>query len=334
MKLITAYQTKNPCYTAAQKMTPAGIVVHSTGANNPYLKRYVYAPDELGKNLYGNHWNRNVKKMVHAFIGYDKNKSVTVVNTLPYDFCAWGVGNGVNGSYNYSPAYIQFEICEDGLTDETYFDDAFSAAAEYCAFLCKTYNIPVSRIVSHKEAARQGYASNHSDCDNWLVKHGKTMDWFRDQVSDLLTYGDDSDRIEVGEIVNFTGGFHYSNANAASGKIVKASKAKVMRIYAGKHPYLLRAVNDAGQYINGVYGWVNDDKVSKIADFKPYKVKVTASALNIRKGAGTNYATNGVIKGKGVYTIVAESSGKGATLWGKLKSGAGWISLDYTTKKF
>ena len=40
----------------------------------------------------------------------------------------------------------------------------------------------------------------------------------------------------------------------------------------------------------------------------------------------------GHIKGKGIYTIVAEAAGPGATKWGKLKSGAGWISLDYVTK--
>jgi uncharacterized protein YgiM (DUF1202 family) len=63
-----------------------------------------------------------------------------------------------------------------------------------------------------------------------------------------------------------------------------------------------------------------------------YKVKVTAATLNIRKGPGTNYATTGTIKDKGTYTIVAESTGTGATKWGKLKSGAGWISLDYAKK--
>lgn len=66
--------------------------------------------------------------------------------------------------------------------------------------------------------------------------------------------------------------------------------------------------------------------------FTPYKVKVTASELFIRKGAGTNYGKNGSIKDKGIYTIVQESTGQGATKWGKLKSGAGWISLDYTMK--
>jgi hypothetical protein len=58
-----------------------------------------------------------------------------------------------------------------------------------------------------------------------------------------------------------------------------------------------------------------------------YRVKITATVLNIRKGPGTSYAVTGQIKDKGVYTIVQESNG-----WGKLKSGAGWISLTYAKK--
>lgn len=61
---------------------------------------------------------------------------------------------------------------------------------------------------------------------------------------------------------------------------------------------------------------------------EPYLVRVTISDLYIRKGPGTNYGKNGFIK-PGVYTIVEESTGTGATKWGKLKSGAGWISFDY-----
>lgn len=62
-----------------------------------------------------------------------------------------------------------------------------------------------------------------------------------------------------------------------------------------------------------------------------YTVKVTATDLNIRSGPGTNYGSKGAIN-HGVYTIVAEAGGTGASKWGKLKSGAGWISLDYATK--
>lgn len=65
--------------------------------------------------------------------------------------------------------------------------------------------------------------------------------------------------------------------------------------------------------------------------FEPYLVRVSISDLNIRKGPGTNYARTKYIP-KGTYTIVEESDGKGATKWGKLKSGAGWISLDFVKR--
>ena len=58
-----------------------------------------------------------------------------------------------------------------------------------------------------------------------------------------------------------------------------------------------------------------------------YKVKITAESLNVRKGAGTGYDTNGSVKKGQVFTIVEEKDG-----WGKLKSGAGWIKLEYTKK--
>ena len=52
---------------------PIGILVHSTGAANPNLRRYVDAPDLLGENRYGNHWNQpGIKKSPHLFVGLDK----------------------------------------------------------------------------------------------------------------------------------------------------------------------------------------------------------------------------------------------------------------------
>ena len=86
---------------------------------------------------------------------------------------------------------------------------------------------------------------------------------------------------------------------------------------------------------------VNDrlDNEQPVPEPKPeiptegYLVKVKADVLNIRENAGTNYKITGQIKDHGVYTIVAESDGQGASKWGKLKSGAGWISLDYVEKQ-
>lgn len=65
----------------------------------------------------------------------------------------------------------------------------------------------------------------------------------------------------------------------------------------------------------------------------PYAVRVSINDLNIRKGPGTNYGKTGYYTGKGVFTIVAESAGAGSAKgWGKLKSGAGWIALDFASR--
>ena len=58
----------------------------------------------------------------------------------------------------------------------------------------------------------------------------------------------------------------------------------------------------------------------------PFKVKILDSALNIRSGAGVSNKAVGVIRGGGIYTIVAVEQ-VGSALWGKLKSGAGWINI-------
>jgi len=63
-----------------------------------------------------------------------------------------------------------------------------------------------------------------------------------------------------------------------------------------------------------------------------FKVRINTSVLNIRTGPGTNYGTNGSVKLNEVYTITQTSSGTGANSWGKLLSGAGWISLDFTVR--
>lgn len=69
------------------------------------------------------------------------------------------------------------------------------------------------------------------------------------------------------------------------------------------------------------------------AEVKDIRVKVSIDDLNIRKGPGTNYARTGKYTGKGIFTIIEQSDGQGSDSgWGKLKSGAGWISLDFTKK--
>jgi len=63
-------------------------------------------------------------------------------------------------------------------------------------------------------------------------------------------------------------------------------------------------------------------------------IRIAVSSLNIRNGPGTNNKIVKVLNNdKNIYTIVEEASGAGSNKgWGRLKSGVGWVSLDFVTK--
>jgi hypothetical protein len=234
-------------------------MLHSTGANNPNVKRYVSDNGELlGVNSNNNDWNRSgLDACVHGFIGKDKNGNIITVQTLPWNMRGWHAGDDANNTH------IGVEICEDGLNDTNYFNKVYKEAVELAAYLTKQFNWEINEntILCHSEGYKKGIASNHADVMHWFPKHGKSMDTFRADVKALLNN--------------------------------EETKA--------------------------------DENPSKVDN--SYLVKVTANVLNIREGAGTNYKVVGQIKDKGTYTIVETKNN-----WGKLKSGAGWICLDYTDK--
>lgn len=191
MNIATILATKNACYIAGNPLSPQGIVVHSTGVNNPNLSRYV-APDDglIGENKYGNSFNelypggRSV--CVHAFIGKLKDGSVATRQILPWDMEAWHAGGKANDTH------IGFEICEDGLNDAGYFNAVWREAIELCAYLCEMFSLdPLEDgvVISHKEAYSRGLASNHGDPHHWFSKFGKTMDDFRNEVAKEMEEG-------------------------------------------------------------------------------------------------------------------------------------------------
>ena len=82
---------------------------------------------------------------------------------------------------------------------------------------------------------------------------------------------------------------------------------------------------------NSVY--TSGEGTTGITGNTAFKVLVSVPDLNIRSGPGTNYAATGRFTGAGVFTITAVQSGQGSDSgWGKLKSGAGWIALDYAKR--
>ena len=164
---------------------PRGVMVHSTGANNPNLRRYVQPDDGiLGVNPNDNDWNRpGLDVAVHAFIGLTQTGDVAAYQILPWEYRAWHCGGDANDTH------VSFEICEDALNDRAYLDRTYQVAMELTAELCRKFGLdPLAPgvVIDHAEGAELGIASNHADVDHWWSRFGVTMDDFRAGVARLL----------------------------------------------------------------------------------------------------------------------------------------------------
>lgn len=195
---IVCMMHNSTCYQQTSKMQIKGVLWHSTGANNPWIKRYVQPDDDapnrdellalFGINSYHNDWNhKEVWAGLNAWIGKLADGTVATVQTMPWDFKPWGCGGGCNDGW------IQFEICEDDLYDKVYFEAVYKEAVKFTAYICKLYGINpnakvgnVPTILCHQDSYRLGMGSNHSDVYHWFKIYGKTMDDVRVDVTKLL----------------------------------------------------------------------------------------------------------------------------------------------------
>jgi len=331
MKIIKSYLTKNNCYKAGRKITPKGIVIHSVGCEQPSAVVFTQSwntPKPNGRQV-----------CVHAFV--DGKNIGNVYQTLPWDHRAWGCGSGSKGSYNNS--HIHIELCEpksggyvggklvkykpDNFKD--YFNDIYSTTVDLVVELLNKYpSIKIDDIVSHSEAHKAGYASNHADVEHWWRYHNVDMNKFRSDVKNRLnkdTSNKDKTTVDTPVTHNIKVGDKVSLHRDA----VQWDNKPINKNYLHKQ-YVVKSIADSGRAvltINDVVMYAVDVKWLVCNKDTNFLVKVTANGLNIRSGPGTNYKINGVIRDKGVYTIV-ETNGT----WGKLKSGAGWISLNYVTR--
>lgn len=319
MKLVQSIMTKNPCYTAGRKITVKGLMLHSVGCPQPNASVFI-------KN-----WNTPSygTACVHGFI--DGNDG-TVYQTLPWNHRGWHCASGPKGSGNNThigvemcePASIRYTggssfTCSNLSAARASVKKTYEAAVELFAYLCKLYGLNPTAdgvIISHREGHARGIASNHGDPEHlWNgLGMGYTMNTFRKDVKEKMQGGtvksDETKemyrvRKSWGDAVSQKGAFReLENAK----KCADANKGYAVFNASGKQVY-------------------------PKTDFSPYLVEVTATDLNIRKGPGTNYGKTGKFTGKGVFTITEERAGTGSNKgWGKLKSGAGWISLDYVKR--
>lgn len=203
---LVCMMTNSTCYKQTRKMDIKGVLWHSTGANNKTIKRYVQPSEndkncqsliaKIGKNTSRTDWNHSSQQAgVNAWIGALADGSVAAVQTLPWNYRPWGCGSGSKGSCN--TGWIQFEICEDNLSDPNYFAKVYKEACELTAYLCKTYNInpngfvnvngiTVPTILCHQDSYQLGLGSNHADVYHWFKKYGKDMATVRKDVAALM----------------------------------------------------------------------------------------------------------------------------------------------------
>lgn len=203
---LVCMMTNSTCYKQTRKMDIKGVLWHSTGANNKTIKRYVQPSEndkncqsliaKIGKNTSRTDWNHSSQQAgVNAWIGALADGSVAAVQTLPWNYRPWGCGSGPKGSCN--TGWIQFEICEDNLSDPNYFAKVYKEACELTAYLCKTYNInpngsvnvngvTVPTILCHQDSYQLGLGSNHADVYHWFKKYGKDMATVRKDVAALM----------------------------------------------------------------------------------------------------------------------------------------------------
>jgi len=233
---------------------------------------------------------------------------------------------------------ITIECASDTKDPYTMNDKVYATLINLCVDICKRYGkkkllwfADKNKSLNYEPAADEMVLTVH----RWFANKSCPGDWLYNRLGDVaaqvtkkLGTTTEAPKEEKTPTVT-TGDIMYrvrkSRADASSQKGAYKVLDNAKKCADENPGYYV--FDDKGNVVYPVASTVKKEET-----FSSYKVRVTDSALNIRKGAGTNYAIVGCIRDRGVYTIVGESSGKGATKWGKLKSGAGWISLDYTKK--
>lgn len=212
-----------------------GVLWHSTGANNTNIKRYVQPDDnatdrnelinKIGKNQYSNDWNHIEREAgVSFWIGKIADGSIATVQAGPDNIRQWGCGGSLNNTH------IQFEICEDGLDDKSYFEKIYKEAVELTAYLCKKYNLnplgaftyngkTVPVITDHAGSHKLGMGSNHGDVGHWFRKHlgNDYLNQIRNDVAKLLEVEKPAinhipSEINVGDLCKITGKTYYGGS--------------------------------------------------------------------------------------------------------------------------
>ena len=368
LKIVQNYLVNNPCYQIGAKIAVQGLMLHSVGCAQPSgptwcriyatnanacVHAFIDANDGIVyQTLPWNHrgWHGGGSSN-DTHIGVEMCESAYITYTTGASFT---INDKTKAVADAKRAY----------------NSAVELFASLCKQY-NLNPLASGVIVSHSEGYRRGIASNHADPEHYWTQLGLsyTMDGFRKDVQSKLNGGSVSTPTTTTESTKTTTSAQNTSfpKTPFTVKVIisdlnmrkSASMSGAVMGQTGKGTFTITQVSGEWGKLKSNGYWIylgsseyctigktvttsttkttttttaktkettNKTTTSKTTS-KPYKVKVTADVLNIRNGAGTNYAIVGTIQDQGIYTIV-ETKGT----WGKLKSGAGWISLNYTKK--
>ena len=274
-------------------MTPEFIVVHNT------------ANDATAANEVKYMISNNNQVSFHFAVD-DKE----IVQGLPLDRNAWACGDGANGKGNRKG--IQIEICYS-KSGGVRFENAEKNAAKFIAQLLKERGWGIDKVKKHQDFSNK-YCPHRTLDKGWA----SFVNMIKDYLNELNkpVQSTQSSSISVGDKVKVkTTATHYATGQSMA-SFVKGSTYEVTRIDGNK---LL---------LSDIVSWVWDYDVDKVGSTtqsnsdNSFLVEIICDELNIRQQADFNSKVVGTVKKGEVFTIVEMSNGLG-----KLKSGAGWISI-------
>lgn len=323
--------------------------------------------DLIGENVNKNSFYYSTDVCPHYVLAKGTDKKLHFAQLLPENICCWcssegaastAKKNGFSGNNANFLGYTQIEIGEDDLKDKDYATEVYNAMVWFSTeFFKRHFNgdpnaVTTKTLMNHKEAHKLGIASNHEDTDHWLTKFGFTMDTLRAEVKVALT----SAEVKVESAVKV-------ETPAKVESVVKVETPAPVKVETPKpllKPGDTVMVNNGAKTYEGmtlaswVYKMVYDvlevkgDRVVigigkavtaavRVSDLSPlntetlkecpYTTHLNGSTVIYPTPAITP-TTRGTVKVTGIYTIVEEiHGGTGGNVWGRLKSGAGWVVL-------
>ena len=293
---ISKYNIKCP-----HEIKPEGITIHNTANNASAANEIAY----MRRN--------NNQTSFHYAID-----DIEIVQGILENRNAWHAGDS-HGPGNMTT--IAIEICYS-TGDKEKFEKAQRNAAEFTAAKLKEYGWEIDKIYPHKRWSGKHCPHRTLDEYGW--------DYFINMVKEFLVpIEKDEKPFEVGSPVKIAEGAVWTTGKAVPAWVIKSKiylrgyKSDTIASVSTLQTGAITGTIDV-KYLKE---YATNTTASAESSFTPYIVRVTADSLNVRAGAGTKYKVTTIIKKNELYTIVDEKDG-----WGKWKSGAGWISLNYAKK--